>query len=130
MASRTRQVADATVQVRTVTGDDGKFCLAVDPGQYLLQGIPPEQSDRPPHTDIVDVESVAVMHDLTLPPVAFVTGVVKGPDGTPLKLARVRAFSPVLSSSEGALQLGETISGDDGTFTLRVPNLMGLGQRN
>ncbi len=117
--------SDATLDVRAMTGGDGRYCLDVSPGQYLLTGVPPAGSNQPSRTDLVNVGSMARTHDLRLPRAAFVVGTVQTPDGAPVRLARVKAFSPVLSSAKGALELGETYTQDDGTFTLVVPDLAG-----
>ncbi|MEW5848750.1 MAG: carboxypeptidase-like regulatory domain-containing protein [Myxococcota bacterium] len=121
--------SDVTVDVKARTNGDGRYCMALDPGQYLVTGTPPEGVRHPARTDLVDMGSAELVHDFALPPAALLVGTVKAPDGTPLKLARVKAFSPVLTTRQGALDLGETFTNDDGTFTLVVPDLAGVGAR-
>ncbi|MBI5495658.1 MAG: carboxypeptidase regulatory-like domain-containing protein [Deltaproteobacteria bacterium] len=118
--------ADATWEARETSSDTGAYCLKVPPGQYLLTATPPRGTNRPARTDLVDVASQAAnTHDVILPRAAFVSGVVMDTLGKPVKLARVRAFSPVLTTTRGALELGEGYTDDQGNFTLTVPDLAG-----
>lgn len=89
--------SDASLDVRGTSGGDGSFCLEVSPGQYLLTAVPPNGSGKPSRTDLVNVGSMARSHDLRLPRAALVVGAVQTPQGAPVALTRVKAFSPVLS---------------------------------
>jgi hypothetical protein len=46
---------------------------------------------------------------------------VQDRSGAPLRLARVKGYSPASSTARGALELGETRTDDTGRFTLTVP---------
>jgi hypothetical protein len=120
---------DVSSEARTVTDGQGAYCVALDPGRYLLAATPRQDSNLPRRTDLVNVGQQDTRHDVELPSAAVLVGTVQGPDGTPLKTARVRAYSPVLGTSRGALELGEVFTDADGTYVLPVPDLAGLGTR-
>lgn len=121
--------ADIYRDVRALAADDGAFCVDLDPGQYLVIGEPPSGNKNPRRTDLVNIGLEPVDHDILLPPAAFITGKVMGPDSQPIKRARIRAYSPVLSTSLGALELGSAFTDDQGGFSMAVPDLAEMGQR-
>jgi hypothetical protein len=116
--------SDVETQASSASDESGGYCMAVDTGRYLISAVPPEASRRPGRTDQVDVGTDSPWHEFLLPPAALVTGTVHGPDGTPLRLARVRAYSPDLVTAKGAILLGETITADNGAFTITAPDLV------
>lgn len=111
-----------TADVRVTTGSDGRYCGRVPPGRYLIAAQPQEGSSLPQRTDLIEVTADRT-HDVALPRAAFLVGVARDPAGQPVALARIKAFSPAFSTPRGALELGETFTAEDGTFTLPVPDL-------
>jgi hypothetical protein len=106
-------------EVTATTGADGSFQLAVDPGQYLLRVLPAVGTRLPwtsrPLTVGAGDDPVSLATIAVPAPVAAGLRLVDH-TGAPIGQAQVRFFS--LSAGSTAVEVGRTVSGQDGTFEM------------
>jgi len=121
-----------------IVGEDGMFSIEADPGHFDVSVQPPETTGfswvvRP---NVLVSTARADLGDLKMPaPVAY-SGVVTAPNGAPVARALIRAYvymSGVDDSgrvvylqnpgvAKSVLQIGETRTADDASFTLLLPS--------
>jgi hypothetical protein len=116
-------------------GPTGDFSLLANPGLVDLLVVPPQSSLFPwlvrSQLDVQTNATGAEMFDLpslVLSYPAIVGGVVRSPDNAIVASGTVRAWMPVTAAgfdSTIVIQIGETITGPDGHFTLPLaPSLV------
>jgi hypothetical protein len=106
-------------EASVVTGPDGSFQLALDPGKYLLR-VRPADGTRLPWTSL-PLSLGAADPPSTIATIAVPAPVAAGlklldPTGAPISLAQVRFFS--LSSGNPAIEVGRALTAGDGTFEM------------
>lgn len=108
--------------VETETDQTGGFRTDLLAGDWSLELIPPYDSAGGPSplrvTDVRVGDTRADLGALALPAAARLDGVVRAPDGTPLKDARVIVADRTLSGSTWS-----AITGPDGAFSLDAPRV-------
>jgi hypothetical protein len=106
-------------EATATTDADGAFQLAVDPGQYLLRVLPAVGTRLPWTSRTLAVgaaDALATLATIVVPaPVAAGLRLVD-PTGAAIGQAQVRFFS--LSTGSAAVEVGRTVSGQDGTFEM------------
>lgn len=121
-----------------VTGEDGGFVVAVDPGRFDMSVRPDEESGLPwlvrSRIDVEPTEEAATMAlgTVTIPNPVVLTGRIRAEDGTALSGAIVRAWYPLpADEDEGAsarptvIQVGRAVSDASGAYQLLLPASVG-----
>jgi hypothetical protein len=121
-----------------IVGADGTFSIEADPGHFDVSVQPPETTGfawvvRP---NVLVSSARADLGDMKMPaPVAY-SGVVTAPNGAPVARALIRAYVYMSGAddsgrvvylqnpdiAQSVLQIGETRTGDDASFTLLLPS--------
>jgi hypothetical protein len=106
-------------EATAITGADGSFQLALDPGQYLLR-VRPADGTRLPWTSrplsVGPADAPTTLTSVTVPAPAAAGLTLVDPTGVPIGQAQVRFFS--LSPGSAAVEVGRALSGPDGTFEM------------
>jgi hypothetical protein len=110
---------------QTVTEVDGSFGLAIDPGQYLLRVRPREGSRLPWNVQSIVVGATPLLIGEVLIPAPVTVGMqltdsaagANSPNNNPVPNAVVRVFTDP-SSGGPAIELGQAITGSDGSFEM------------
>lgn len=106
-----------------ITDITGAWQKAVDPGRYRVTLLPDPAANLPRDTRVVDIdESSRDLGERALPPPAVIAGEIKSADGAPLGMSVVTAFS-AFAGGEGALELGSSLTDNDGAFEILLPDL-------
>ncbi len=109
----------ASPPAEAVSDDDGRYRLALDPGDYRLEYLPARGTALPMMTEDQVAVADLVDREVALPEAVLVEGRVVGPGGEAIADSEVRAFG---KDSAGAVQLqGVASSGPDGVFRLVLP---------
>lgn len=107
----------------SVTDDDGRFSARLDPGRYRVTVLPDEASNLPRHTEVLDVDGARDDLRFRLYPAAYIAARLLGPSGSPVKMALVTAFAPFVGEQGEALELGSTLSSEEGELGIVLPDL-------
>jgi hypothetical protein len=122
-----------------IVAEDGMFSIEADPGHFDVSVQPPETTGfswvvRP--NVLVSSSEPADLGDLKMPAPVVYSGVVTAANGAPVARALIRAYV-FMSGADGSgrvvylqnpdiaksvLQIGETRTGDDASFTLLLPS--------
>jgi uncharacterized GH25 family protein len=106
-----------------VTDAKGNYTLYVAPGQYMLFASHPAYDGRP--VDITAAAGQAVSKEITLSPFARVSGTVLNDDRKPVAAAQIttqdaREGMDFIGGRMFMMGGGNTVSGPDGRFSMRV----------
>jgi hypothetical protein len=113
------------------TDASGSYALALDPGSYTLRVRPAEGSALPwlvaPLPLVIDGASTPPIQPIVVPAPMAVSLTLEDPSANPIPNALVRLFrlpaasqSPATSPAPTAVELGEAITGTDGSYEMYV----------
>ncbi len=105
---------------QTETDRNGQFAIQLDPGEHVARVIPAANSGLPEsdHPLTVPLGGGLAPIEFQVPPAAVIVFGLYDPDGAPAEDVVVEAWR---TDTEPPVRVGETLSGPDGTGSLRLP---------